>query len=148
MDVSFPELTSFGTLLKFALVIEEAVARLAREAAEMEVCAKWGAELAACAKKHTKRNKQLERLRRERLNEVVLQPISGMERADYLPDMELPVEPAAIIAVLVANEEKTARFFDDAADIAANVLGGVDRTFRKLAKESRRLAEGLRHKAL
>ncbi len=145
MAVDFPELTSFGTLLKFALAIEQAAADLAGLASSREACAASCDELARCAKKHQKRGRQLERLRQERLNEVVLQPIDGMERARYVPALELPQDADAgqTIALVASVEEAAARFYDDAAEIAANVLTGVDRTFTRLARESRSLATKL-----
>jgi hypothetical protein len=138
MAESFPELTSFGTLFGFALALEDRVADLASGAAKDEAAADRRDQLLGCASTHAKRHRQLERLRRERLNEVVLQAISGMDGADYLPAAD-----ARDLAAVVAAEEATARFYDDAALIAANVLSGMDRKFRKLAAESRELARKL-----
>ena len=144
MAANFPELTSFGTLLKFGLAMEEATAETAETALKREDLKPWHDDLATCAKKHKKRNKQLERLRRERLNEVVLQPITGMARETYLPHLVLPDDPAGAMETMAAAEEAAARFYEDAAGTAANVLSGLDRTFRKLAKESRTFAADLR----
>ncbi len=141
---NLPELTSFGTLFKFAMALEELAARLTAQAAADPACVSWHDQLAVCARKHTKRARELERLRRERLNEVVLQPISGMEREHYLTPTELPADAEQIVKQLAALEEAVARFHDDAAAIAANVLTGMDRKLRKLAAESRQLAAGLR----
>lgn len=143
--MEFPELTSFGTLLKFALALEETAAELARAAGADDRCAPWRDHLAGCAGKHDRRAKQLERLRRERLNEVVLQRIEGLNGADYAPTIDTSKEKSAeqMIAEIVGVEDAVARFYDDAADIAANVLGGVTKTFKKLARESRLLAGAL-----
>lgn len=141
---NFPELSSFGTLLGFALALEQNTAALARAAAARDDCAAWRDALESGARKHDKRHKQLERMKRERLNEVVLQPIKGMARDEYVPALELPAAPDQALATVAAADETTARFYDDAAAVAVNVLGGLDRTFRRLAKESRALASGLR----
>ena len=61
----FPELNSFGTLLSFAVALEEVLGELARRAAERDDCTAFRDELVACARKHDKRSKQLERLKRE-----------------------------------------------------------------------------------
>ena len=119
MAATFPELNSYGTLVAFAQSLEQ-VAEAVAEAA--------GSEKAA--RKHGKRARQLEQIFRERLNEVVLQPLAGMDRAAYLP-----AEGIALSAL----EALIARFYDDAATAAAEVLIGVDRTFRKWAEESREL---------
>ena len=132
MAVEFPELISFGTMLGFAQALEQVGLQLcatAQQRVDHPVLKK-------CARKHGKRAKQLERIRRERLNEVVLQPIGDMHRADYLPPAGLPPEAQAVAQL----ELCAARFYDDAAAKAANVLIGVDRSFRKFAAESRRFA--------
>jgi len=144
LPANLPELTSFGTLFKFALALEGVAAQQAEQAAANPACAARRDQLAVCARKHAKRVRELERLRRERLNEVVLQPISGMERARYLPPTDLPEGGEEIVNQIAALEEMVARFHDDAAEIAANVLTGMDRKLRKLAEESRKLAAGLR----
>jgi hypothetical protein len=135
MDSTFPELTSFGTLMKFAVALEAIAAELSSRASEQ--CVPHRDRLANQAKKHAKRRREFERLGQERLNEVVLQPITGMDRALYLPPLDLPADPTEAIATIAALEQRVARFYDDAADIAANVLVGIDRKLRKLATESR-----------
>lgn len=128
MSTEFPELTSFGTVILFAQALEARAAYLAGEADEAKM-----------ARLHTKRAKRLELLRKERLNEVVLQPLSGMDRAEYLPAADL-----AGAAGLATLEETTARFYRDALDRAADVLGGLERTFERFARESENLAATLR----
>jgi len=143
MDPNLPELTSFGTLLKFALALEESTAERAATAADGATDAGQRERLSSCGKRHARRARELERMRRERLNEVVLQPISGMDRERYLPpDFPAP-GGGPEIKQLQALEETIARFYDDAATIAGNVLPGLDRKLRKLADESRRLAAEL-----
>jgi hypothetical protein len=117
VSVTFPELNSYGTLVSFALSLEQVAEARAIAAGDERV-----------ARKHQKRARQLEQIFRERLNEVVLQPLSGLDRTAYLPADELD---------LAALEALIARFYDDAATVAAEVLIGVDRTFRKWAEESR-----------
>ena len=75
--------------------------------------------------------------------EVVLQPISGLGAADYAPPGELPEAAGDARAAVADLEHRVARFYDDAAEVAANVLTGLDRKFRKLAAESRKFADAL-----
>ena len=140
----FPELTSFGPLFGFAVALEQNVAELATAASELEVGETAQAALARSARKHTKRARELENLRRERLNEVVLQPLTGMAREDYLPPTELPLDPAGALATVADADEAAATFYDRAAELGSDVLMGVDKKFRKLAKESRKLADAVR----
>ncbi len=142
MKKEFPEITSFGTLFAFAQAFEESLVAMSEE-----VIGRGGEKADAASrahKRHSKRLGQLERLRRERLNEVVLQPLSGMERERYVPDLSCPGEASGAAAALAAAEEKAALFLDEAAEKAGSVLGGVERTLRKLAAESRELAASLR----
>ncbi len=144
MSDNFPELTSFGTIFLFAQALEDNAAALAEAAAARPDCAAWAAPLGKAAKKHAKRGRELQRLRRERLNEVVLQPIGGLDRDEYLPPTALPADATGAVAAVAAADEVTARFYEAAAVLAANALGGMDRKLRKLANESRELAEALR----
>lgn len=144
MSEQFPQLNSFGTIFLFAQALEENAAALAEAAASRADCAAWEGPLRKTAKKHGKRGRELARLRRERLNEVVLQPISGMAREEYLPPLELPDDATGAVAAVASADEVTARFYEAAAALAANVLGGMDKKFRKLAGESRALAAALR----
>lgn len=128
MSTEFPELTSFGTVILFAQALESRAADLAQ-----------GIEEAKAARLHTKRGKRLELLRKERLNEVVLQPLSGLDRAEYLPP-----EDAVGAEGLALLEDSVARFYRDALTHAADVLGGLERTFDRFARESEDLAARLR----
>ncbi|MFH2009988.1 MAG: hypothetical protein ABI333_25555 [bacterium] len=146
MAVDFPEITSFGTLLKFALALEQTTADLEARAAEAPVCAAHQGELTSMADKHTRRIADLERLQRERLNEVILQPLGGMARDEYLPPTALPVgaDAAGLTRALADLEDLSARFYGDAAERAVNLLGGLDRTFKRFVKEDRKRAQTLR----
>jgi len=142
MNAQFPDITSFGTLLGFAQALEEAAAALAAQAAAPEDAARALCE--SCAKMHAKRARELARLRRERLNEVVLQPVAGMDRADYLPDALLPEDREQALAHLGEIEERAARFYRDACRCARHVLGGLERSFAKMAAQSAEAAVILR----
>lgn len=146
MAIEFPEITSFGTLLRFAMSLDRTAAERVAAAAAAPACGDHRDALTAMARKHARRVEDLERLARERLNEVVLQPLSGMVRQEYLPpEAASGDEPAAsILAGLAALEEASARFFGDAAERAVDVLGGLDRTFKRFAKGDRKRAQALR----
>ncbi len=143
MAAEFPEISSFGTLLKFALALEETAAALETQAAA--TLSEHQAALEAMAQKHTRRKNDLERLARERLNEVTLQPLSGMSRDEYVPPTTLPDgDETALLDALSTLEEGAARFYGDSAERAVNLLGGLDRTFKRFAKEDRKRAAKLK----
>ncbi|MFH1532806.1 MAG: hypothetical protein ABIK09_18950 [Pseudomonadota bacterium] len=128
MNTEFPVLTSFGTVLLFAQALEARAAALAT-----------AGDLQKAARLHDKRVKRLELLRKERLNEVVLQPVAGLDRAEYLPP-----EGAVGAAGLASLEAIITRFYRDALVRAVDVLGGLERTFERFARESEELAASLR----
>ena len=129
----FPVLNSFGTLIRFALALEESLGSLASQAATLPASAAKAPLLAEMVKKHAKQQKKLERMAREQLNEVVLQPIEGMLREDYLPPQELGTDA---LSTLAGAQGLAVRFYTDTADMAADVLAGLARQFRKLASRS------------
>jgi hypothetical protein len=137
--VLFPELVSFGALFSFAVALETVAGTLATEAAEKPACAAMRDQLLDTARRHEKRGRQLERLRRERLNEVVLQPIGGMDRSRYLPELDLSSDGSNAVLHLASLEERSARFYEDTAIRADGVLGGVGRTLDRLAEENREI---------
>ncbi|MBM4371858.1 MAG: hypothetical protein FJ098_09400 [Deltaproteobacteria bacterium] len=114
--MQFPEITSFGTLLAFAQALEDTAHAHAEASGED-----------TAARLHGKRARRLEQLRQERLNEVVLQPLTGMAREEYLPPPEGP---------LPALEALIGRFYRDALRAGSGVLGGLERTFERFAAES------------
>jgi len=122
-----PDLASFGTVLGFAAALEEACAGAARAAARTDL-----------AERHAKRARQVGQWRRERLCEVVLQPLTGLDPRDYQPAPGL--EGVAALADLEAG---AARFYTDAAQRARACLGGLSRPFLRLAEESRTFAASL-----
>ncbi len=136
MSTEFPELTSFGTVILFAQALESAAADLASAAME---AGDTGDAVKKAARLHTKRGKRLEFLRKERLNEVVLQPLTGLDRAEYLPPEDL-----SGVSGLATLEDVTVRFYRDALTRAVDVLGGLERTFERFARESEDLAARLR----
>lgn len=144
MAIELPEITSFGTLLRFAMALDRIAAERGAAAATAEACRGQRDALTAMARKHARRVEDLERLARERLNEVVLQPLSGMVRAEYLPpDPGTGGGAADLLRELATLEERSARFYGDAAERAVNVLGGLDRTFKRFAKEDQKRARAL-----
>ena len=150
VTADFPELNSFGTVLKFALVLEQAAADVARLAATRVGSPGSRDRLLGCAERHARRAKQLERMRRERLNEMVLQPIDGLKREDYIPAVDLPtgLSPREAVARIAAVEETVARFYAAASNLAAHALPGVDKAFKRMGQESRSLTEALRRDLL
>ncbi|MGQ0797916.1 MAG: hypothetical protein ACT4OI_08665 [Methanobacteriota archaeon] len=143
MDISAPELTTFGALLRFAIELEAASCAYYESAST--VLAKDGAgtlvrELAA---QHANRHRLLERTRQMKLNEMVLEPVSGLDGRRYVFDAT-PAPRDGALRRAVDLETIAQAFYGDSATVAKSILTEAARTFRKLAEENGRNAERLR----
>lgn len=128
MAIHFPEVTTFGTLMSFAMALEELA---------LELCASLGDTADELKKKHKKRLARLEETRRERLNEVILEPLHGVDAGRHLVGLHPSDEAAAQRLVLL--EQRSAAFYQESADVARNMLAEIARIFERLAKENQKL---------
>ncbi|HEY7588416.1 MAG TPA: hypothetical protein VIB49_06705 [Thermoplasmata archaeon] len=140
MDV--PELTNFGSIVRHALRIEEATAAFYEGLGQSSGPARDAAvrELAA---QHRDRRRQVEQVRQRFLNEVFLEPISGLDGTRYIFDAS-PPGPGTFAERAGALEEAARRFYEDVADVARGMLAEASRSFRKLAEGNARNAARLR----
>jgi len=125
------ELTTFGGLLKFALELEGAATQFYREAAPGRELKEGFAELRAEGEVNRRR---LERLRRESVNEMLLESFEGLEGDDYR--LELQLSPAMgdeqLGALAMRLEGVLERFYRAAAGRLS--LPEVARGFARLAE--------------
>ncbi len=135
MDV--PELTNFGSLVRYAVELEAATASFYRGAARL-LGSGGPAEVAArLAEDHESRRVLLERTRQQKLNEMVLEPISGLDGARYVVDPSLG--SATEIGTRAATlEQVAALFYRESAAIAESLLTEAARTFRRLGEANER----------
>ena len=139
MDV--PELTNFGSLVRFAIALEDAAAAFCHGLVETT-----GGDLAQLAAEHAGQHKErrrtLERIRRN-VNEMILEPITGLDGRRYAIEVR-PVAGPADLAAGVRLEETAARFYSESAEVATRLLGEASRTFRKFGEDSSRAAARFR----
>ena len=123
------ELGTFGAIFKFAIDFEQASVTYYDQAM-------FGdspfSELAVGAKK---RGERLDRVRREMVTEMILEPISGHQAANYQMDWTMNGQ-VALVAHARAIEETGCRFYTDMA--ACVSVAEVARVFKKLAEEHAR----------
>ena len=142
MNEDVPKLGTFGALMRFAAESEkDAAERYARWTDDADL----GGRFAALADSHRKRAEQLARMVQEQLNEMTLEPITGLDASDYLPPEDPPSgDDAAARTAWARNlEERLARLYEDATRQAGHVLGGAARALQRLARQSRRALEEL-----
>ncbi|PWI49019.1 hypothetical protein CEE45_03645 [Candidatus Heimdallarchaeota archaeon B3_Heim] len=75
-------LTQFGSILSFAILLEEKLEELYKELASKENGA-LSEEFSKRAKACVKRKQRLERSRRENITEITLEPIEGLDEKKY-----------------------------------------------------------------
>lgn len=132
-----PELTNFGSLIRFGLELEATSAAFYDAAARI-LGPGPGTDLAReLAEQHLGRRTLLERTRQRTLNEMVLEPITGLQGDRYV------VDPTAATAEdvplkAVAIEEISSLFYRESSLVAKSLLTEAARTFLKLAEENGR----------
>jgi hypothetical protein len=114
------ELGTFGAILRFAIQLEEQAAAYYEAA---------GAPWAALALAHRKRQRECERVRREQVTEMILEPIYGLAEDDWALDLsQANAETAAKL------EQTLGAFYTQAAGKVS--VPQVGRSLRKLAQET------------
>ncbi len=132
-----PELTNFGSLVRHALDIEASMASFYDAASRVVARSDAVSLLRELAKQHADRRLVLERTRQQKLNEMVLEPISGLDGSRYAFDPAVP-DPSQVGGKACELEALAARFYRDSSDVATALLTEAARTFRKLAEEDDR----------
>ncbi len=131
------ELGTVGAVLAFAIKLEGGSAELYDEAASLTTDSTSREAFLSLAEAKRKRRKLLERSRREYVNEMLLEPIEGLEGSDYLIETELNahMDSDAVLRWAVGREELSRRLYVDAAE-KISYLPQLARVFKKLGKES------------
>lgn len=104
--VKILSLNQFGSILTFAITLEGQLAKFYEEIARSSGI--HSDELSRRANECKKRIRKLERSRRENVTEITLEPIEGLNAADYQLDLTID-SPQAINA----TEETVIRFYTD-----------------------------------
>ncbi len=126
MNVDPPQLNTLGALMRFAISLET---ETADRYAEWATAADASASFSELATEHNLRVERLTRLLREQLNEMILEPISGLSVADY-------TGPTTNTADL---ERRLARLYTDIVAHAGHVFPGASRTLTRFAERSQLL---------
>ncbi len=143
MVVAPPELTTFGSLIRFALQMEGDASSF-YEAVAAQAAGGTRDLFRELTGQHADRRRLLERTRQQTLNEMVLEPITGLDGARYVYEAAPPALSDAV-RVARALEEVAARFYEESAAVAQSTLTEAARTLLRLAQEDR--ANGARLRA-
>ena len=132
---SFPEITTFGSLIRFALELEKIATSLYEGSSKTYPNV---AALPLLADLHRKRSQLLEHTRQQKLNEMILEPIYDLNGNDYAlsPNGHSPSALKELIKMAEIIEDKSARFYSDSSRLAKSLLAESSRIFQKMSKEN------------
>jgi len=131
-------LTTFSAVLSFAVELEGESARF------YEAAAKVADDLAETfenyARRSTKRQQRMVAVRQDNITEIILEPISGLNRADYQIAIVVPTDRQQAVALAIELETNAEKFYVE-AEPKLNVTE-PRRAFQKMAQENEeRIAE-------
>ena len=138
VECDFPECTTFGAVIRFALELEKGAAGVYEELAKEPKVAPVAEMFGSLAAAHKKRGELLEFTRQQKLNEMILEPIQDLKREAYIIDVKTPkgVDVKAAAKFVAKIEETSARFYLDSAKIAKTIMSEGSRIMERLGKES------------
>lgn len=137
-DFEFPECTTFGSVIRFALELERAAMAVYDDLAGRPDLAQAAESFKVLSAAHKKRSDVLEHTRREKLNEMILEPIQDLDGSKYKIETKVPdgVDMAGAKAFSAKMEEVSGSFYLDASTIAKFLLAEAARILEKMGKES------------
>ena len=137
-EYEFPECTSFGSVIRFALELERAASAIYDDLAARPELASNKEPLTALADAHRKRSDLLEHTRREKLNEMILEPIQDIDSSDYVIETEPPagVDLAGAKEFAGKVELTSSKFYFDSSKTAKSLLAEAARILERMGKEN------------
>lgn len=138
VQCEFPECTTFGAVIRFALELEKGAVAVYDELSRDPRLSAGAETFKALAAAHKKRSDLLEYARREKLNEMIQEPIQDLSSKQYIPNLAIPKDPDLKAAAKFASamEDKSASFYGDMSRIAKNLLSEAARIMDKMSKEN------------
>lgn len=111
------ELGTFGAIMKFALDVETEVTRFYESAQGLTKDEDLAEVFGSLASRGEKRLKTIERIRRENVTEMILEPIVGLDSDAYQPTISVPedVDDSKLTNIAREIEKKLNAFYNDAA---------------------------------
>lgn len=125
------ELNKFGAVIKFVDELEKKILDFYEAKQNISGLPDYFPALVRGAKK---RFSTVERVRREMVNEMLLEPIADLH-AD-LPDTSSGEEPTEVVKAALALEAEAKEFYERTAEVIKNIAPSACRTFKRFAKES------------
>jgi hypothetical protein len=125
------ELNTFGAVMGFAVDLEQRAGEWYARAASSASPA-LAARLQELGEARAKRKKLMERVRRENVTEMILEPISGLDGAPYEADAQVGAGDTELLRQALLREEQAEQFYLAAS--AKLSIPEVARIFKKVAR--------------
>lgn len=127
-------LTTFGAIIGFATEMVGKALAIHQDAVEKAEDPALRESLQALLQEEKKNYSLMEQTRREKITEMILEPITGFQQEDYEVDLKPSdrADDVDLLKMALILEEKGKKFFLDASDKVS--LPEVARIFRKIAE--------------
>jgi hypothetical protein len=138
------ELGTFGAIMKFAMEIEQEVNKFYESASSFAKDSNLMNQFQKLHKRGEKRLKTLERVRRENVTEMILEPIHGLDSENYKFDSEIlsTTDEIALVELARAIEKGLFDFYSQAA-AKIDFLIEASYAFELLAEANEQAIESL-----
>ena len=138
------DLGTFGAIMKFALEVENEVTSFYESASENVKDQNLSGLFSNLSSRGQKRVKTLERVRRENVTEMILEPIIGLNSDTYKPDTTIPEgSDDNTVQKIAAEIEKNLHAFYNQAAAKIEFLSEVAYSFELLAEANEEAGQHL-----
>ena len=139
------ELNTFGAIIRFAIELETTITGFYKQIEDVQTTELFR----TLGNLHKRRIAILEEILREKLNELILEPISGLNIDKYSIEMvELSVMDNSQISQIkefaISIEKKSENFYLDSAKLAKSFSAEVTRIFERFGRENKLNVEKLK----
>jgi rubrerythrin len=134
------ELGTFGAVLKYAMELEQEVHKFYETASEVAKDKDLTNQFRQLSKRGKKRLTTLDRVRRENVTEMILEPIVGLDSDDF--KIESDIEEAKLVETALSVEKTLHRFYSNAAT-KLEFLIEASYAFEELAEDNELAVEAL-----
>jgi rubrerythrin len=134
MEIAMP-LQNFGSILNFAEELESQDQQFYAAAAENPTCAAHKVLLADLGSEASRNLKTVQRIRRENVTEMILEPVQDFTRASFCEACEgaANLSAAEVLATAQRLEARAERYYAEAAE-KIKALTEVSRALKTLGK--------------
>ena len=139
LECEFAQCRTFGSVIRFALDLEMTAAAFYDDAKNQGLVKNEAANLfGKLAEEHKKRKELLEHTRREKLNEMILEPIDNINSAMFKPELKKlsELDAKGAISQAMEFEEKSNQFYQEASKEAKSLLAEAARILIKMGKDN------------